>query len=156
MRQLSSSGVSLKLESPWSHDTNARSRIVADGKDTGQVVTGEILEAVLEWKNHHLLFLTDDIPFEDSLRIYLFDAHWTLIDSASLSAMYSTGVFSDLELIPPNGLRFKFFGGITWKLELFDRAVFALPFSDPRGVSRPFSFHQRFKIDGRSLPETGA
>lgn len=118
------------------------------------MVTGEVLEAAVRWKDCYLLFVTDAIPFEDSLRIYLFDARWHLLDSVKLGAMYSTGAFSDLELIPPDVVRFRFIGDIKWTLELLEQGVPSLPFSDPKGVSRPFGFMKRFKLHGRPLPET--
>lgn len=156
MRRLPPSDVSLLLETPWSERTLARSRIIVGGRDTGRVVAGEILEAAVQWRNHCLLFITDNTPFEEHLRIYLLDTKWKIVDCAILGAMYSTGVFSDLELAPPSFLHFKFFGGITWTLELLDQDIMSLPFSDPRGVSRPFSFRKRFRIHGHPLPDIKA
>ena len=156
MRHLPPTDLTLLLETPWSERTLARSRIIATGLDTGQVVDGEMLEAAVQWADHYLLFITDNTPFEEYLRIYLRDARWKIVDCATLGAMYSTGVFSDLELAPPNVLHFRFFGGITWTLELLNHHVMSLPFSDPRGVSRPFGFRKRFKIHGRPLPNTEA
>ena len=155
MKLLTPSEVSLRLKSSWSENALPCSEIVAGGERTGQAITGEVLEASVQWKDCCLLFVTDGIPFEDSLRIYLFDAHWKLLDSAQLGAMYATGAFSDLALAPPNDVRFRFMGGITWKLELLDRAIVSLPFSDPKGVSRPVGLRKRFKLHGRPLPETG-
>ncbi len=156
MRRLPPSNVSLLLETPSSEKTLARSKIIIDGRDTGRVVNGEILEAAVQWANHHLLFITDNTPFEEYLRIYLLDDQWRTVDCAVLGTMYSTGVFSDLELVPPNTLYFRFFGGITWTLELLNHNVMSLPFSDPRGVSRPFSFRKRFRIYGEPLPNLEA
>jgi hypothetical protein len=141
------------LTSPWSEHALARSEVIAGGRNTGQVVTGEVLQAALQWKDCALLFVTDGIPSEDSLRIYLFDARWKLVDSATLGGMYTTGAFSDLELAPPNGVRFQFIGGITWERELLGDEVVSLPFTDPKGVSRPFAFKKRFKLHGRPLPD---
>lgn len=146
------SGVSLDVDSPASEKDLAQSRIIVDGHDTGRVVPGEILEAAVQWNDGYILFVTDNTPFEEHLRIYLFDTQWKIIDSATLGAMYSTGIFADLELAPPASLRFRFFGGITWTLELLDRAILALPFSDPKGVSRPPGLFKRFKIHGHPLP----
>lgn len=87
---------------------------------------------------------------------WVLDAQWKIVDCATLGAMYSTGVFSDLELVPPNCLHFKFFGGITWTLELLNHDVMSLPFSDSREVSRPFHFRKRFRIHGHPLPNTEA
>jgi hypothetical protein len=146
---LTASQLSLRLRQPWSDDALAESDIVAGRRETGQVITGQVLEAAIEWKGHHLLLVTDDIPFEDSLRIYLFDTGWTLLDSVAMGAMYATGVFSHLELLPPNGVRFQFIDNAIWTIELLEQAVVAFPFSDPKGVSRPFSLHRRFNIQRR-------
>jgi len=56
-----------------------------------------VLEAADEWQRHRILFVTDNIPFEDYLRIYLLDAHWQIVDSAVLGAIYTTGAFSGLD-----------------------------------------------------------
>lgn len=154
MKLLSPSDVSLQLTSAWSEHALAQSEILVDGRPTGRIVTGEVLEAAVQWKDCCLLFIRDDIAFEDSLRLYLFDANWELVDSASLGGMYTTGAFSELELVAPNTVRFQFIGGITWELEILDRGVASLPFSDPKGVSRPFGFVKRFRLKGRPLPET--
>lgn len=146
MKRLTSSDIWLRQEIPSSDSVPARSRIIADGGDTGQVVDGALLEAAVQWKSDTLLFLTDDTPFEEFLRIYLFDVRWKLLDQAAIGAMYSTGVFTDLEMLPPDALHFKFFRGSMWKLKLLDSAVFSLPFSSPRSVSRPFSFYKRFDL----------
>lgn len=153
MESLTPAEVAFRLESPWSEKALARSAIVANGMETGQTVTGEVLEASVRWNDCYLLFVTDGIPFEDCLRIYLFDSDWNLLDSASLGGMYTTGAFSDLELVPPDVVRFRFIGGITWVLELLDHSVASLPFTDPKGVSRPFSLTKRFKLHGRPIPE---
>lgn len=155
MRLLTPSEVSLHLTSAWSDNALARSEVLAGGRKTGQVVTGEVLEASVQWKDCVLLFITDAIPFEDSLHIYLFDVRWHLLDSAKLGAMYTTGALSGLELVPPHAMRFRFIGDITWELELLERSVPLLPFTEPKGVSRPFGFTKRFKLHGRPLPESG-
>jgi hypothetical protein len=98
-----------------------------NGKPTGLIVTGAILEAALEWQGFRIAFLTDDIPFEEMLRIYMFDANETLVDAAVLGAMYSTGRFSELRLQPPNALTFHFFGGMVWHMVLLTEREFCLP-----------------------------
>lgn len=153
MRKLTSTELSLRLVSPWTETSLAQSEILINGKRTGRIVIGEVLEAAVEWRTDCILFVTDNIPFEDYLRIYLLDEQWQIVDSADLGAMYATGAFSGLELVPPNILRFKFIGGITWTIELLGTPHFSLPFTDPRGVSRPFGFFKRFRIRGRPLPE---
>lgn len=154
MRLLSTSEFAAQLASPYTDTAPATSELLVDGKSTDVIVTGTVLEAALEWQGYRLAFLTDDIPFEDMLRIYLFDANMRLVDAAVLGAMYSTGTFSNLNLQPPNALTFRFFGNMAWRVELLGEREFALPLlSDPSGVTREFKFFRRFKIEGQLLPE---
>lgn len=154
MRLLSSSEFSTRLASPYTDEALATSHLLVDGKPTGMAVTGAMLEAALEWQGYRIVFFTDDIPFEDMLRIYMFDANMQLVDAAALGAMYSTGAFSDLIVVPPNMLTFRFFGGTIWRMVLLSEPEFALPLiSDPRGVHRKFKFHRHFRIEGNPQPE---
>lgn len=99
--------------------------------------------------------MTDDILFEEMLSVHLLDGTLNLLDSVTIGAMYSTGIFSSLELIEPNIVRFRFFDDTDWRIELLTKPVFGLPFlSDPRGVSRKLGFTRYFiKIHGHPLLE---
>jgi hypothetical protein len=154
VRLLSTSEFAARLTSPYTETELASSERLLDGKPTRLIVTGEVLEAALEWQGCRIAFFTDDIPFEDMLRIYMFDANMTLVDAAVLGAMYSTGAFAELSLQPPNALTFRFFGGTVWRMVLLVEREFALPFfSDPSGVSRKFKFFRHFRIEGKPQPE---
>jgi hypothetical protein len=154
VRLLSTSEFTARLASPYTDTELASSELLLDGGSTGVVVTGEVLEAALEWQGYRIAFFTDDIPFEDMLRIYMFDAHITLVDSAVLGAMYSTGTFAELSLQPPDALTFRFFGGTIWRMVLLAEREFSLPFfSDPSGVSRKLKFFRHFRIEGNPQPE---
>lgn len=154
MRLLPPSEFTARLISPYSDTAPVTSELLVDRNPTGLVVTGAVLEAAVEWQGCRIAFFTDDIPFEEMLRIYMFDANMALLDAATLGAMYSTGVFSDLAVLSPDTLAFRFFGGITWRLVLLNEREFALPFvSDPRGVWRKFKFFRRFRVEGKPQPE---
>jgi hypothetical protein len=155
MNLISSAEFSLKLARPLTDQAMPKSEVVIRKNPTGKLIDGAILEATVKWGDYYLAFLTDDIPHEDTLRIYLFDSHLTLIDSATLGAMYSTGAFGHLTLAPPDRLHFEFIGDTSWTLELLNRDELALPFiADPKGVSRPLGFHRRFRIYGQPKPKT--
>ena len=157
MKLLSPAEFSLRLRSAYSDRALPRSEVIVAGTPTGKVLTGAILEAAIEWNGFSLAFLTDDIPQEDTLRIYLFDSRLALRDSATLGAMYSTGSFTGLELLPPNTVQFRFIGNKTWILQLLPQDSFALPFfSDPEGVRRPLKLHRRFRLYGEPLPDSGS
>lgn len=154
MRLLPNSEFSARPASPYSDTALATSELLVDGMPTGAVVTGATLEAAVEWRDYRIAFFTDDIPFEESLRIYMFDTNMALVDAAALGAMYSTGRFAELRLQPPDTLTFRFFGGIVWRLVLLTEREFAFPFiSDPRGVSRTFKFFRQFRVEGKPRPE---
>lgn len=141
---------------PQPVDELPRSELILYGETTGKIVEGAVLEAAICWRGHFLIFLTDDIINEDTLRIYLLDPKLDMVDAARLGAMYSTGAFSNLQLVEPNILRFEFFGDTTWTLELLDDQSFSMPMvSDPKGVTRPFRLSHRFKLHGDPIPSPG-
>lgn len=72
-----------------------------------------MFEAALRWNDYVLLFLTDDVPFEETLNIYLLDKDLNVIDLARMYFMYATGIFSDLDLSEPDTVRFRFFEGMV-------------------------------------------
>jgi hypothetical protein len=47
------------------------SELVINGVPSGKRVEGATLEAAVEWNSLYLLFLTDDIPHEEMLRVLL-------------------------------------------------------------------------------------
>jgi hypothetical protein len=121
--------------------------VLHDGAATGTRLHGAILEAAVAWNTCVVIFLTDDIPAEDALHIYLLDATFQLLDSASLSARYTTGSCAALRLMPPDHLSFRFFGDSEWRVELLAQAKVRVPFfSEPAGVHRPLGFSRRFIV----------
>lgn len=154
MRLLSSPEFSIRPASPYSETEPATSELLINGKRSGRFVRGAVLEAAVQWEGYRIAFLTDDVPFEEMLRIYMFDADMALVDAAMLGAMYSTGTFAELVLQPPNMLTFRFFGDIVWRIVLLAEREFAVPFfSDPSGVTRKLKFSRHFRIKGKPQPE---
>lgn len=146
---------SIRLITPATPELTPQSEIMVAGMPTGKVIAGAILRAALRWGEYVLLFLTDDVPFEDTLRMYLLDRDATVLDSARMAGMYSTGIFSDLDLTEPDAVRFQFFDGIVWTLTLLPKKEFAIPIiSDPIGVSRPFGFSRMIRLSGERLSGT--
>lgn len=152
MKPLSTEDLAIRPQ-PGSDDQLPLSEVVLYGEATGKIVEGAVLEAAVCWKGLFLVFLTDDIPHEDTLRIYLLGPRLDMLDAARLGAMYATGAFERLEVIEPNLVRFEFFGETIWTLELLEDLVFAVPMvSDPKGVTRPLKLSCRFKLYGEPLP----
>lgn len=153
------SNYALRTIEPSSSEQTPSSELLISGTPTGKVLDGAVLEAALLWGDLSLLFITDDVPFEEGLRIVLLDKDFNTLDSALLVAMYSTGVFSHLDLSEADTVRFRFFRGLLYTLTLLPQASFALPFfSDPSAVWRRFKWTRRFRLDAQPLPlpEAGA
>jgi len=131
------------------------SELVLNGVPTGRTIQGTTLEAAVEWNSLLLIFVTDDVPFEEMLRVILLDEDLNVVDRALIGSPYSTGAFSSLELRAPDTVKFHFIGGSPWTVQLRSTRGLRLPFiSEPRGVHRPFGFSRRFIVRGRPSPES--
>lgn len=96
-----------------------------------------------------MLFMTDDVPFEEMLSIHLLDAQMEVLDTALIGSPYSSGSFTSLLLVEPNTVQFRFIGNTLWRVELLSRPRFRVPFiSDPSGVKRPIGFSCHFVVHG--------
>ena len=139
---------------PANEDDIPTSELLINGSATGTVLNGAVLEAALIWNDHFVVFLTDDMPYEDALHINLLNSKFELLDSASLASMYSTGSFERLQLLPPNRASFRFFGDTDWRIELLAQPAARIPFlSEPAGVKRAFGFSRRFIVQGAPKAE---
>jgi len=131
------------------------SEVLVHGRSTGKLVSGKILEAAVQWENRYLLFMTDDVPFEEMLSIHLLDAQMNVLDSALIGSPYSSGAFTSLLLSEPNTVQFRFIGDTLWRVELLSRPRFRVPFiSEPSGVKRPVGFYRHFIVRGNPRPQT--
>jgi hypothetical protein len=146
--------IELKLIDAGGEYEAPRCEIIAGASATGLVVSGAYLEAAIQWGDYYLLFVTDDVPFEEFLSIYLLSKQWRLLDSAMIGCIYSTGSFTDLDLAEPNRVQFRFIGDTDWAVELFDQPRFRFPWlGEPRGVMREFGFSRHFLVRGNPKPE---
>lgn len=117
------------------------------GQQPGPIVTGALLEACVQVQDYVLVFLTDDIPSEDSLHIHCLDNHFALCESLSIGAAYCTGAFVLRALIAPAQVEFNFLGDGHWRLTLLPEPSTHMPFiSDPAGVRRAFCWRTRLKL----------
>ncbi|MDV5356878.1 hypothetical protein QM201_18585 [Enterobacter asburiae] len=116
----------------------AAHEVVIDGHATGFTVPAQVIEAAIEVdESRLLLFLTDDVPFEEALEIVLIDRQQGVKEMLTLGGAYTTGSFADLALFS-QAVEFSFIGDTTWRVEIPDRPFFRLPFvGDPRGIWRP-------------------
>ena len=111
---------------PTAEEQTPRCEVLRRGQPTGCVIEGAVLHAAIERNGRILLLLTEDIPFEEALHAVLLNSELDVLDSGTLGAMYSTGMFSDLTLDEPNFVRFQFIGAVQWTIELLDEPRFFL------------------------------
>jgi len=152
MRLLQSEELDVLAKGNRADDEIPAVEIVHQGKSTGIQVSGAVLEAAVQISDQFILFLTDDVPYEEMLNIHLLNSGFNVLDSVIIGSIYSTGSFSDLQLIEPDELQFRFIGETDWRLQLLPGPEFALPFiSEPKGVQRKFGFKRHFKIFGKPV-----
>lgn len=154
MHTLSSAELSVTRVAGGADDAPPLCEIVRNGQATGRNVEGALLESAARWQSFYLLFTTDDTPFEELLHIHLLDADLSLLDSATLGGIYSTGSFSLLESSDPDTLRFRFIGDTDWSVQVLPAPGFRAPLlSEPAGVSRPWGFSRHFIVRGQPQPD---
>lgn len=127
-----------------------------DGRAIGPEIDAAVLEAAVQAGDGALLlFLTDDVPFEERLSIVLLSSQGELLDRAAIGGPYSTGHFSQLRIEGRDRLRFRFIGETDWSLVRLAKPRLALPgLGEPRGVSRPWAALKRhFVIEGDPQPQ---
>jgi hypothetical protein len=136
MQQRIQDDVSLTLAREGNDQELAMSYATIDGRTSGEPLEGIVLEACVQHGNQYLLFLTDNIPFEDSLHIHLLDENLNRIDSATLGGAYTTGHFRNPTCEDSGKTTFEFFEDCVWELSVLANRRLRLPFvSGPPGVS---------------------
>ena len=132
---------------PLADNVVPRSEIVLSGVPTGTEVEGGTLEAAVAVDGGFLVFLTEGVPEEERLSIYLVDGSGSLLDRANIGQWYTAAAFSDLEIEGPRNLRFRFLGDGHWRLRLLEHSGLRLPLlPEAPCVSRPFGFTRRFVL----------
>ncbi|WLI89471.1 hypothetical protein Q4S45_22715 [Massilia sp. R2A-15] len=136
----------ISIRAQWSAQ-EPLAEVVVDSVPTHLRVSGSVLEAAVHCDGMTLLLLTDDVPYEDMLSIYLLGPQLQLLDSARIGAAYATGNFSGLTLVEPNRLRFRFIDDAEWWVEILPAPSFRLPLvSEVKGVTRSHMFSRHFLV----------
>lgn len=121
--------------------------LLVDGYPAARTVPGAVLELAVVVGRRHLLFLTDDVPFEELLTVLLLGADLRPLDRATIGRVDQAGAFGQPRLIPPRRVEFAFCGDGTWAVEVLDTPRLRLPFvPDAPGVSRPFGLRRHFIV----------
>lgn len=144
--------LSLSEVNEASDTAQARSEVLIEGKPTGIVVPGKVLEAAIKVDAHrYLLFVTDDVIFEEMLTLLLLDISQGVIEELTIGDAYTSGHFEALK-VSPRSVSFRFIGDTTWTVKVSASPALKLPFSDPRGVSRPMRLRKNIDIFPNPTP----
>ena len=132
--------------------SQARSEVLINGNITGIIVTGEILEASDQLNEQlYVLFLTDDVIFEESLTIALIDFREGIKEIVYVGNEYTTGSFEALS-ITADKINFRFIGDYLWTVTVSDTPRLRVPFlSDPKGVKRDTAFKKYMDISTHTV-----
>ncbi|QIQ21479.1 hypothetical protein [Zophobihabitans entericus] len=126
------------------------SQIEVNGVNSLVLVDGTILEEAFCWQDRYiLLFVINNLGFEELLFIYLFDTKINkIVDEARIGNLYAYDFVSDLQVISEDTIFFKFITKYGWILKLFDQPVRTFPFSFKHffSIKRPFSSIRYFSV----------
>jgi hypothetical protein len=128
-------------------DTPPVADVLAHGQPVGQSVGGAVLEAAFALDGFYLLFMTDDLPYEEGLTIHLLRDDYEYVESVGLAWPYATGHLRDVTVVDKNRVSFRFFDARVITLTVTPRAGWRLPFMPEfAGVFRPFGVRRHMRV----------
>lgn len=130
-----------------------RAEVLLAGRATGWIVDGAVLEAALRCGERLLLFMTDDVPYEEVLSIQLLGADGRVVDAVALGGGYATGHFGACTIEPPDAVRFRFIDDVEWCVRVLPAPRLRLPlWCAVRGVRRKPGWFAQLDVSRRPLP----
>ncbi|MGS2793396.1 hypothetical protein ACU6R3_17610 [Escherichia coli] len=126
----------------------SKSELCIHGKNTGITIPADYLEtAILLDDGRYLLFVTEDVPFEESLELLLIDIKKDIQEHVTIAIPYGSGTLRKMRLYA-NHVEFSYFSDETWRVEVSSSRFFRLPFQDVFLVTRhPFRFSYFIHIE---------
>ncbi len=123
------------------------SHLTIHGHQIDTPIAGILLLAAFQVNRRYLVFVADGIPHEETLRVYLIDENYQVIDKLWLSAIYSTGELTDVEIESQHTLTFSFFHEDRWRLTVHQEKKRIIPIlGQPTGLHRDFSFSSYLSV----------
>jgi len=133
--------------------TPPRSEVLRDGRPAGLVIDGARLEAQFAVGEWSLLLVTDDTPYEETLRAYLLDRGNRIVEQTRLSYAYTPGVVRDLQVAGERALIFAFTPATRFRLTVHDRPRHF--WNAPGGVSEAIRFLSARRLQFTPEPSGG-
>ncbi len=119
----------------------SKSEVCIHGKNTGITIPAAYLEtAILLDDGRYLLFVTEDVPYEESLELLLIDIKQDIQEQMTIAVPYGSGTLREMRLYE-NHIEFSYFSDETWRVKVLSSRFFRLPFQNDFLVTRhPFRF----------------
>jgi hypothetical protein len=120
--------------------TNEQSPLVQlrlHGRDAGPPIDGATIERAFRLDDgRYLILLTDDVPYEEALRVYLLDQDGTVLDGIVLGSAYVTGSVQDVTIENDVTLAFSFVHRARCRVSVRGTGAVRLPLRYKPGVAR--------------------
>ncbi len=128
--------------------SQAQSKVEIAGIAINIIVPGLVLEAAVQIDSrHYLLFLTDDIIFEEWLTMVLIDINHGVKEIVRIGQAWASGYFENLS-VKEEEITFRFLGEAEWRVKISLTARLRFPFfADPPAVHRAAGWKKYLTVD---------
>jgi hypothetical protein len=99
------------------------SRLLFEGREVQERIEGIDLEYQFTVSGKSLLLVTEDIPYEETLRIYFLSGEFQILDHVMLGEPYTPGILKDVQVVGGYALEFSFVAGERWRLRILEDPV---------------------------------
>lgn len=120
-------------------------QLLRDNQPFGEPLKGALIEAQYQVdEQRHLLFVTDDVPYEATLRLYLINRDAEILDSLEFGGYLATGALEDLHIVDKQTIEFSFIHLKRCRLTVKDESGWEKPLALTPGVRRPGGIRKRY------------
>lgn len=126
--------------------------VLREGRAAGFTIEGAKIEAQFALDaDSYLLLVSDDCPYEETLRAYLLNANLKVIDQATLGYAYTAGVLRDIQIVADDALTFAFTGNSRFRLKVHPKPRHLWNASGGAGEVFRFLSRRRLEITRETL-----
>lgn len=120
-------------------------QLMKDDHPSGALLKGTLIEAQYQLDDgRYLLFITDDVPYEETLRIFLIASNAEVLDSLEFGGYLDNGTLEDLNIVGEQTIEFNFIHKKRCRLTVESDSGWKKPLTFTPGVSRPGGLMKRY------------
>ncbi|PCM44932.1 hypothetical protein [Marinobacter sp. ANT_B65] len=120
-------------------------QLIKGDEPFGSPQKGALIEAQYQVDDdRYLLFITDDVPYEETLRIYLIAGNAEVLDSLEFGGYLANGTLEGLNVVGEQSIEFSFIHEKRCRLTVKSDSGWKKPLTFTPGVSRPGGLKKRF------------